>query len=70
MLSVLSLVSFLLMALNAVAYKIRDNVQAFADRIKDGKCTGGEVLKSGFYSEGGGPKSEYCLLQVKSRTQS
>lgn len=41
----------------ASAYEIPRNVQAFHNRIKDGKCAGGKVLKDGFYSEDGGAKS-------------
>lgn len=60
-----TLLSILLVAFtvtNALAYDIPSNVKAFANRIKDGKCKGGKVLKDGFYSEDGGPKSEYRQL--------
>lgn len=33
------------------------NVKSFYDRITDGKCTGGKILKDGFYDEIPGSKS-------------
>lgn len=56
------LLGVLLVALSAIeisAYEIPANVQAFADRIRNGQCTGGKILKKGFFSETPDDKSEY-----------
>ena len=49
----------------ALGRDVPTNVQCFYDRIKSGKCTGGEVLKDGFYSQQGGLKSEPLSAHVQ-----
>lgn len=46
-----------LLAGSTVARDVPANVRAFYNRIKNGKCTGGNVLKEPFYSQYPGSKS-------------
>ena len=46
------------LAAQALGRDIPSNVQSFANRIRNGKCTGGKVLQDGFYDIDGGSKCE------------
>lgn len=41
---------------------VPSNVKSFYDRITHGKCTGGKILKDGFYDEIPGSKSMSCPI--------
>ena len=51
------LLAFALLVSGVFARDVPDNVRSFYNRIKNGKCTDGVVLKDGFYSQFPGPKS-------------
>lgn len=50
-------IAMAMMATGALSRDVPDNVRDFYNKIKSGKCTGGKILKDGFYSQDGGPKS-------------
>ena len=50
-----------------LARDVPANVQSFINRVKSGKCTGGKILKDGFYSEYPGQKSTQYLNPVRSQ---
>lgn len=54
---VLSIVLAAVIFVNGIwAREVPSNVRSFIGRIKDGKCTGGKILKDGFYSRSDGSK--------------
>jgi hypothetical protein len=50
----------------AACRDIPSNVQSFYDRIKQGKCAGGTILKEPFYANYPGSKSKYTFLHLDS----
>jgi hypothetical protein len=53
--------SLLAFAIAVLARDVPDNVKSFISRVRSGKCTGGTVLKDGFYSQYPGAKTfAYC----------
>ena len=53
--------TLLVFVIAASARDVPDNVRSFINRVKSGKCTGGKVLKDGFYANYPGSKTfAYC----------
>ena len=56
------LITLIIFATAILARDVPNNVRAWIDRVKSGKCTGGTVLQDGFYSEFPGSKSTYFFV--------
>lgn len=56
-----AVIPLLALAAAALARDVPEHVRSFVNRVKSGKCTGGTVLKDGFYSKYPGSKTfAYC----------